>query len=124
MNSKDKGTNNLALRSHQFRDTNEPKNNQIIMPRVSSERREYIPSGFLGTDTVISDSAQVIYDAEPWLLGVLNSKMHMVWVRTVGGKLKTDFRYAKDIVYNTFPFPPISTQPKNEITQAVFRILE
>jgi hypothetical protein len=124
LNSKDKGTNKLASRSYQFRDTNEPLNNQIIIPRVSSEKREYIPSGFLNNDTVISDSAQVIYDAEPWLLGVLTSMMHMVWLRTIGGRLKTDYRYAKDIVYNTFPFPSISTQRKNEITQAVFRILE
>jgi len=124
LKSKDKGTNNLALRSYQFRDTNVPVSSQIIIPSVSSERREYIPSGFLGTDTIISNSAQVVYDAEPWLLGVLNSRMHMVWLRTVGGKLKTDFRYAKDIVYNTFPFPPISSQRINEIAQGVFRILE
>jgi len=123
LNSKDEGTNKLAERSYQFRDTNTPINNQIIVPRVSSERREYIPSGFLETDTVISDSALAIYDAESWLFGVLNSKMHMVWIRAVGGRLKTDYRYSKDVVYNTFPFPPISTQRKNEITQAVFRIL-
>jgi type II restriction/modification system DNA methylase subunit YeeA len=123
LNSKDEGTNKLAELSYQFRDTNTPINNQIIVPRVSSERREYIPSGFLETDTVISDSALAIYDAESWLFGVLNSKMHMVWIRAVGGRLKTDYRYSKDVVYNTFPFPPISTQRKNEITQAVFRIL-
>jgi type I restriction-modification system DNA methylase subunit len=124
LNSKDAGTNKLAERSHKFRDTNTPKNNQIIMPRVSSERREYIPSGFLETDTIISDSALAIYDAESWLFGVLNSKMHMVWLRTVGGKLEERIRYSKDVVYNNFPFPPISTQRKNEITQSVFRILE
>jgi hypothetical protein len=124
INSKDKGTKNLAIRSHQFRDTNVPNSNQIIMPSVSSEKREYIPSGFLGTDTVISNSAQVVYDAEPWLLGVLNSKLHMVWLRTVGGKLEERIRYSKDIVYNNFPFPPISKQRKEEIAQCVFRILE
>lgn len=124
LQSKDVGTNNLALRSHQFRDTNEPIYSQIIMPRVSSERREYIPSGFLATDTIISDSAQAIYDAEPWLLGVLNSKIHMAWLKVVGGRLKTDFRYAKDMVYNTFPFPPISEKQKQEITQCTLRILE
>jgi type I restriction-modification system DNA methylase subunit len=124
LKSKDKGTNNLALRPYQFRDTNVPVSSQIIIPSVSSERREYIPSGFLGTDTIISNSAQVIYDAEPWLFGVINSKIHMVWLGAVGGKLKTDFRYAKDVVYNTFPFPIISVQCKDEIAQAVFRILE
>jgi len=124
LKSKDKGTNALAQRSHQFRDTNVPVKNQIIIPRVSSERREYIPCGFLFLDTVISDSAQVVYDAEPWLLGVLKSKMHMVWVKTVGGKLKSDYRYAKDLVYNTFPFPLIPDKHKQEIIQCVFRILE
>ncbi|MGM0622317.1 MAG: type IIL restriction-modification enzyme MmeI [Bacteroidota bacterium] len=124
LKSKDSGTNKLAERSHQFRDTNTPKKNQIIIPRVSSERREYIPSGFLTTDTIISDSAQAIYDTEFWLFGVLTSKLHMVWLKTVGGKLKSDYRYAKDLVYNTFPFPNISNQRKNEITQCVFRILE
>ncbi len=124
LNSKDQGTNDLAKRPHQFRDRNVPVRNQIIMPRVSSERREYIPCGFLGIDTIISDSALAIYDTEPWLLGILSSKIHMVWVKTVGGKLKSDYRYAKDIVYNTFPFPSISDQRKQEISQCVFRILE
>ena len=124
LKSKDAGTNKLAERSHQFRDTNIPIDSQIIIPSVSSERREYVPTGFLYTDTVIPNSAQVIYDAEPWLLGVLNSRIHMVWMRTVAGRLKSDYRYSKDVVYNNFPFPPISTQRKNEITQAVFRILE
>ncbi|MDD4575352.1 MAG: N-6 DNA methylase, partial [Bacteroidales bacterium] len=124
LNSKDIGTNKSAKRSHQFRDINLPDKNQIIITRVSSERRDYIPSGFLEIDTIISDSALAIYDAESWLFGILNSKMHMVWLRAVGGKLKTDLRYSKDVVYNTFPFPQISTQRKDEITQSVFRILE
>ncbi|MFP8487650.1 DNA methyltransferase [Gracilimonas sp. Q87] len=123
-NSKDSGTNKLAERSHQFRDTNTPSESQIIVPSVSSERREYIPTGFLGTETIISNSAQVIYDPEPWILGVITSKIHMCWVRAVAGRLKTDYRYSKQIVYNTFPFPNISDQRKQEITQCVFRILD
>jgi hypothetical protein len=124
LNSKDSGTNELAKRSHQFRDLNEPKTSQIIVPSVSSERRTYIPCGFLGTDTVISNSAQAIYDAEPYMLGILSSVIHMVWVRVVGGKLKFDYRYSKDIVYNTFPFPQITDKQKAELTQCTFRILE
>ncbi|WP_319589267.1 DNA methyltransferase [uncultured Draconibacterium sp.] len=124
LKSKDSGTNDLAKRSHQFRDRNVPKSTQIIVPSVSSERREYIPVGFLNTDTVISNSAQAIYDPESYILGVLSSKMHMIWMRTVGGKLKSDYRYAKDIIYNTFPFPYISDQRKEEITHCVLRILE
>ncbi len=124
LSSKDKGTKQLALRPYQFRDTNEPRASQIIIPSVSSERREYVPMGFLTSDFVISNSAQAIYDAEPWLLSVLTSKQHMVWLKSIGGKMKTDYRYAKDIVYNTFPFPPISDQRKEELTQCTFRILE
>lgn len=122
--SKDKGTNRLAQRPYQFRDIKEPKATQIIVPSVSSERREYVPIGFLNTDSVISNSAQAIYDAEPWLLSVLTSKIHMIWLHNIGGKLKSDYRYAKDIVYNTFPFPPISNERKEELTQCTFRILE
>ena len=122
--SKDKGTQELAKRSHQFRDLKEPKNGQIIVPRVSSERREYIPTGFLKNNQVISDSAQAIYDAEAYIMGMITSKMHMIWMRQIGGKLKSDYRYAKDLVYNTFPFPPISQSQKQELEQCVFRILE
>lgn len=122
--SKDEGTNELAKRPHQFRDIKEPRNSQIIIPSVSSERREYIPTGFVYTDTVVSNSAQVIYDPEPWLLGVITSKIHIVWLTTIGGKLKTDFRYSKDLVYNNFPFPNISDQRKQELAQTTFRILE
>jgi len=122
--SKDRGTNGLAQRSHQFRDTNEPVQSQIIMPIVSSERREYIPCGFLSKDTVISNSAQAIYDPDPYILSLLSSKMHMVWIRTVGGKLETRIRYAKDLVYNTFPFPTISKQRKEELTQCTLKIID
>lgn len=117
-------TRNLAKVYYRFGEIRHKESSQIIIPSVSSERREYIPIGFLDTNTVVSNAAQVIYDAESWLFGILNSKMHMVWLRAIGGKLEERIRYSKDIVYNTFPFPPISTQRKNEITQSVFRILE
>src|SRR5690606_7476630 len=115
--SKDKGTNKLAERAHQFRDRNVPQDSQIIIPSVSSERREYVPIGFLYSDAIISNSAQAIYDAPPWLLGVLTSRMHMTWIKAVGGKLENRYRYSKDIIYNNFPFPPISERRKQEITQ-------
>ncbi|GAF05567.1 type IIL restriction-modification enzyme MmeI [Saccharicrinis fermentans] len=113
-----------ALTPHKFEFSNEPKQSQIIVPRVSSIRREYIPMGFVEIDNVIADSSQVIYDAEPYVFGLLNSKMHMIWVRVTAGRLKSDYRYSSYFSYHTFPFPNISTQRKNEITQAVFRILE
>ena len=66
----------------------------------------------------------VISNAQPWLFGVLHSKMHMVWVDAVGGKLKTDYRYSAKLCYNTFPFPELSAKQKETITQYVFAILD
>ena len=124
LNSKDKGTNKLAERSHQFRDRNIAKENQLIIPRVSSESRNYIPCGYLDNDTIISDSGLAVYDAEPYIFAVINSRMHMVWVRNVGGKLETRIRYSKNICYNTFPFPEISTKQKENLNLYVFSILD
>lgn len=88
----------------------------IIVPRVSSERREYIPIGFVDAGTVISDSAFAVYDAELWLFGLLTSKMHNIWVRAVGGRLKTDYRYSATLCYNTFPFPKITAEQKERLS--------
>lgn len=124
LNSRDSGTNRLAERSHQFRDRNLAKESQLIIPSVSSESRDYIPCGYLDSNTIVSNSAQVIYDAKPYMFAIINSRMHMVWVRNVGGKLKTDYRYSKDICYNTFPFPDITTKQKENLTLYVFAILD
>jgi hypothetical protein len=124
LDSKDNGTNELAKRSHQFRDRNISRESQLIMPGVSSERRDYIPSGYLEKDVIISNSALVIYDAEPYLFAIVNSKMHMVWVNAVGGKLKTDYRYSAKLCYNTFPFPDISLKQKENLNLYVFAILD
>jgi hypothetical protein len=115
---------NYAHLPYRFYMIKRAKKNQLLIPRVSSIRRKYIPIGFLNYNVIISDSAQAIYDAETFEFGILNSKMHMIWVKKVAGRLKNDFRYSAILCYNTFPFPPISEQRKNEITQCVFRILE
>jgi hypothetical protein len=96
----------------------------IIVPRTTSERRDYIPMGFLDGKTIISDSAQVIYNPPIFIFGVLTSRMHMVWVRAVGGKLKTDIRYSSTICYNTFPFPAITDAQKLQIEEHVGNILD
>lgn len=102
----------LAQKAHQFREHPSLNKEKIIISRVSSERRRYIPMGYLNAETVISDSAFAIYDAELWLFGILTSRMHMAWVRTVGGKLETRYRYSAGICYDTFPFPRISDEKK------------
>jgi type I restriction-modification system DNA methylase subunit len=122
--SKAKTTNGYATIPHKFAQRCYQDTNPIIVPSTSSERREYIPIGYLNKGSVVTNSANVIYDTEPSLFGVLTSKMHNIWVKSVGGQLESRIRYSTEMVYNTFPFPQISTQRKNEITQAVFRILE
>jgi hypothetical protein len=124
LKSKDEGTNKLAFRSHQFRDLTTCISSSIIIPRVSSERRKYIPIGFLNSNSIISDSAQSIYDAELWIFTIITSRIHMLWVRSVGGQLETRIRYSADICYNTFPFPRISNVQKQELEKHVYRILE
>ena len=113
----------LAEKPYQFREHPILDRDKIIIPRVSSERRKYIPMGLLDKGTVISDSAFAIYDASLWLFGILTSEMHMVWVRTVGGRLKTDYRYSAGLCYNTFPFPSISDTKKSEIEEAAMNVL-
>lgn len=113
----------LAERPHQFREFIEEMCESIIVPAVSSESREYIPMGFLDENTVISNSAFAIYDAQLWLFGILTSKMHMAWVKAVGGRLKTDYRYSATLCYNTFPFPKITEAKRSEIEQAAEAVL-
>lgn len=99
-------------------------NFSIIVPRVSSQNRLYVPMGILDRSVIVSDSAMVIYGAPLWLLGLLESSMHMVWLREVGGKLKTDYRYSAGLVYNTFPVPQLSSRRKNEIEEIAMRIID
>jgi len=124
LSSTDKSAHKLAERSHQFREFNTTTTNSIIIPLTTSERREYIPIGFLSSEYVITNAASVLYDSEPWLFGLISSKIHMVWMKTVAGRLKSDYRYSSDLVYNTFPFPNISEKQKEEITELVFNILD
>ena len=123
MESKRDATNKLADVPYRFGEVRYSETNSIIMPRVSSENRQYIPCGFLNSNTVISDSALAIYNAESWVFGVVTSRMHMVWVRAVAGRLKTDYRYSAELCYNTFPFPDITDKQKQIIEMHVNNIL-
>lgn len=123
LSSDREATQELANTPYAFAENRYRYSSAIIMPRVSSERREYIPIGFLGEENIISDSALAIYDAEPWLFSILTSRMHMQWVKIVGGRLKTDYRYSASIVYNTFPVPKIDAQMKEKLTLTAINIL-
>lgn len=122
--SKAPSTSKFAEEPHRFVQRAYKPTDSIIVPRVSSERRDYIPIGYLSPDTVISDAAFAIYDAEPWLFALLTSKMHVAWTRAVGGKMKTDYRYSNTIVYNNFPVPDLSDRQKQRLTELALRVLD
>ncbi|MEO1256592.1 MAG: type IIL restriction-modification enzyme MmeI, partial [Bacteroidota bacterium] len=113
----------LAKRPHQFRYTHQAEEHLLIAPRVSSERRNYIPFGLLQNDCIVSDSAQAIYDAELWHLSIVTSLLHMSWVKAVAGKLKTDIRYSSALCYNTFPIPNLTKKNKEDLTSSAQEIL-
>ncbi len=96
----------------------------IVVPSISSERREYIPIGFVGPETVVSSKAFIVNDAEPWAFALLTSAMHMAWTRAVSGRLKTDFQYSNTIVYNNLPVPPLSDAVKERLIVAALRVLD
>jgi type I restriction-modification system DNA methylase subunit len=109
---------------NRFRQIAYQESNCIVIPLTSSIRRNYIPFSFLEPGTVVTNSAGVIYDAQTWHFSVISSKMHMVWVSVVAGRLKTDYRYSSVLCYNNFPFPPIPETQKQELETHVYRILE
>ena len=115
---------NLAKYPWKFRDTHMANNHTLIIPAVTSENRIYAPMTIIDANTISSNRNYCIYDGPTWLLGVLQSKMHMCWLRAVGGKLETRFNYSRNIVYNTFPVPKLSTRRKNEIENLVWKILD
>lgn len=122
--SKAKTTRQYASIPHKFAQRAHIEGNSIIIPRVSSEKRNYIPFGFIGDGSIISDSAQAIYQADPWIFSIISSRIHMTWVRAVAGRLKTDYRYSSALCYNTFPFPNISEAQKAALEEHVFNVLD
>lgn len=106
-----------------FRETKNP-NKYIIIPYTSSERRKYIPIGFLGKDVIPTDGARIISEADMYYFGVLTSNVHMAWMRAVAGRLKVDYRYSKNIVYNNFPWPKLSDKQKDRIEETAQSIID
>ena len=117
-------TKKLSSKPYKFGEVRHIDTNSIIIPATSSEGRDYIPVGFLNSNDIITNSANAIYGAEPYVFAVLNSRMHMTWVRAVGGKLEDRLRYSSALCYNTFPFPKITPKQKESLTSHVYNILE
>lgn len=121
--SKDAGTRGMASRAHQFREMNSAKTHTLILPGVSSEGREYLPVGLLDNNSVVSNLAFALYDAPLWNLALIASRLHLVWIATVCGKLKTDFRYSNTLGWNTFPVPLLTEQNKADLSACAEGIL-
>ena len=106
--SKSAGTVKLADKPTRFHVENMPKSTYVVVPEVSSEKRKYIPMGFMSPNILSSNLVKIIPNADKYIFGVLTSNVHMAWVRAVCGRLKSDYRYSKDIVYNNFPWPTLT----------------
>ena len=113
----------LVKRPHQFRYRNGCKGSQLLVPQVSSERREYLPVGFLDSSTVITHLAHAIYDGTLVDFSFLVSRLHLVWITTICGKLETRIRYSSNLGWNTFPVPPLTEQNKSDLTTCAENIL-
>jgi hypothetical protein len=95
----------------------------IIVPSVSSEARGYLPVGYVSPGTIVSNLAFAIYDAPLWNVALIASRLHLVWIATVCGKLKTDFRYSNTLGWNTFPVPTLTEKNKVDLTYSAENIL-
>ncbi len=115
----------LAEIPHLFAQITQPPNkNCIIIPRVSSENRMYIPSDFLSGENKVTDSFFTVVTDRLEFFSIINSHLHMLWLKNIGGKLETRLQYSKNVVYNTFPFPPISEAQKQILEQHTHNILQ
>lgn len=115
---KDPNTKRLANTPTIFRDTNNPKD-YIALPMVSSENRDYIPIAYLHDDVIPTNQIQTIPNASLYHFGIIESKFHMAWMRIVAGRLKSDYRYSKEIVYNNFPWPGVIKENINTPVEKV-----
>ncbi len=123
-NSSAKTTQVLKDTPSQFFQSQVPENQCIVIPVVSSERRRYIPMCFMPTGNVYTNALFYIDDANMYLFGILTSNVHMAWMRVVCGRLKSDYRYSNDIVYNNFPIPTVTDEQKARIEQTAQAILD
>ena len=114
----------LAEKPTRFQVETMPKGHSIIIPETSSERRNYIPVGFVGPDTLCSNAMLLIPDATLYQFGVLQSLVHNAWMRTVAGRLKSDYRYSAGIVYNNFVWPNVSKSQISEIERCAKAVID
>ena len=118
------GTVKLADKPTRFHVENMPKGNYLLIPEVSSEKRAYIPIGFMNPDVLCSNLVKLVPDATLYHFGVLTSSVHNAWMRVVAGRLDMRYRYSKDIVYNNFPWPEVTEEQRIKIESTAQAILD
>lgn len=121
--SRDKGANALAKRAHQLKLMRIGRRHTIVVPGVSSERRQYLPVGLVDNVTVLTNLAFGLYDASLWNMALIASRLHLVWIATVCGKLETRYRYSNTMGWNTFPVPTLTEKNKADLTRCAEDIL-
>ncbi|ROR55698.1 type II restriction/modification system DNA methylase subunit YeeA [Luteococcus japonicus] len=117
-------TQRLAQVPYRFGEIRYRPTESIIMPKVSSSRRDYIPAGYLDAKSVVNASAFAVYDAEPWVFAILISRAHVAWTGAIGGRMREDYQYSNTIVYNNFPVPALNNAVKEQLTAAALRVLD
>jgi len=122
--SKSEGTRKIADKPTRFHVENMPKENYILIPETSSERRKYIPIGFMTPDVLCSNAVRLMPNATLYHFGVLTSSVHMNWMRAVCGRLEMRYRYSKEIVYNNFPWPSPTENQRLKIEKTAQAILD
>ena len=125
LSSSSKPTQKIAETPTRFHVENQPTSNYLLVPKVSSERRKYIPMGFMSPETMSSDLVFIIPTNDVFVFGLLSSSMHMAWMRAVAGRLKSDYRYSAKIVYNNFPWPTaVKEETKSAVNAAATHVLK
>ena len=123
LGSRDKSANEMAKRAHQLREMNIGEKQTIAMPCVSSENRGYLPAGLLNNRSTVTNLCFALYDAPLWNMALIASRLHLIWIATVCGKMKTDFRYSNTMGWNTFPVPKLTEKNKTDLTACAEDIL-
>ena len=119
------GTKKMAALPYLFAEERQPKDNFLLIPKVSSENRAYVPIAYLSKDFIVTDKTFYVPNASCYQFGIITSAMHMAWMRYVGGRLKSDYSYSNTIVYNNFPWPQeITDKQKQSIETAAQNVLD
>ena len=113
----------LADRAHQFRYRKVANSSMIVTPCTTTGNRDYIPSAFFSDEYITDNSVQVVFDPPAFVFGIISSKMHMIWMQAVAGRLQDNYRYSAQLVYNTFPINPLTSDEKNQLEMLSRKVL-